>query len=113
MARGGGEMTPEERAEKIGQVLFSSPSRQAECARMVKAEIGAAVEEAHGAACENLIAQCHQHVAQAYEDAAKIAENSFLDWELFLVNHAGDANLIAERAFIADRIRARAAEVGK
>lgn len=44
--------------------------------------------------------------AEAREEAAKVAENSFVDWELHLVDHARDRNLIAERTFIAHAIRA-------
>jgi predicted NAD/FAD-dependent oxidoreductase len=89
----------EERAAKIVLMIRTENTSALAHSQIqeVAAEIGAAVEEAHGAACENLIAQCHQHVAQAYEDAAKIADED-IEW-------AGN-----NHCSCGERIRARAKE---
>jgi hypothetical protein len=96
-------MTPEERAEAIGQALFSSPSRQAECARMVKAAIRAAVEDAKAYKLSYWQQRMNNAKAEAYEDAAKILQN-------FLANGVLSLDELSQ---VVLAIRARAAEVGR
>lgn len=98
-------MTPEERAEKIHKV-FCGCRYKVSCGmpEMIAAEIREAVEEATGHKFVDTAPTLIQGVAlktraDAYEDAAKIAENYF----------GKGINAFADK--IAENIRARAKEI--